>query len=155
MKKVLMVCMGNICRSPMAQTVGQKLANEAGLAQQLKFDSAGTHAHHSGERPDPRAEAALLRSGYEMGRIRSKRLVVSDFQNFDLILAMDSDNLAEMKRICPPEQLHKIRLLLEFASGLSETEVPDPYYGNEQGFERVLGLCEVGCKGLVNHFSRV
>jgi protein-tyrosine phosphatase len=155
MKKLLMVCMGNICRSPMAQTVGQKLVNNAGLSQQFRFDSAGTHAHQSAQRPDPRAEAALTRRGYEMGRIRSRRVVPSDFQNFDLILAMDTDNLQELKRICPSDCLHKLKLLMEFADGQPQTEVPDPYYGNEQGFERVLDLCEAGCHGLVNHFSRV
>lgn len=154
MKKLLMVCMGNICRSPIAQTVGQKLANDAGLSAHLQFDSAGTHAHHTAEQPDPRAKAALVRGGYEMGRIRSRRVAMADFQNYDLLLAMDSDNLQGLKRTCPPEHTHKVRLLLEFATGFSETEVPDPYYGNEQGFDRVLELCEAGCRGVVGHFLR-
>ena len=153
MKHVLMVCMGNICRSPMAETVGRKLASDAGLSPQLKFDSAGTHAHSVAMRPDPRADAALLRRGYELGRIRSRRVVLPDFQKFDFILAMDLDNLQELQRQCPPEFQYKLRLLLDFADGLTGKEVPDPYYGNDQGFERVLDLCEAGCKAWVDHLT--
>jgi protein-tyrosine phosphatase len=135
----------------MAQAIGQGLAAECGRPQQFRFDSAGTHAHHTGERPDLRAQAALLRRGYTVGNIRSRRVDAQDFQNFDLILAMDASNAADLRRLCPPEHLSKIRLLLEFAEGLSEIEVPDPYYGNAQGFERVLDLCEAGIKGLINY----
>lgn len=145
--------MGNICRSPIAQAVCEKLARDAGLSQTLRFDSAGTHAHHAGERPDPRAEAALSRRNYTTGRMRSRRLVLSDFEKFDLILAMDAGNLAAMARICPPEHATKLRLLLDFAQGLATTEVPDPYYGNLQGFERVLDLCEAGGQGVIRHFK--
>ena len=154
MTSVLMVCMGNICRSPMAQTVVQKLAQDAGLSQQLKIESAGTHAHHAGERPDPRAAAALASRNYKMGRIRSRRVVASDFQQFDLILPMDSGNLAELQRICPPEHAGKLRLFLAFAEGLDETDVPDPYYGNAAGFARVLDLCEAGGRGLIRKFAQ-
>jgi protein-tyrosine-phosphatase len=104
MTKLLMVCMGNTCRSPMAQAVACKLAVEAGLAQPFDVDCAGTHAHHLGERPDPRAELTLTRHGYEMGRVRSRRIAVQDFQAFDLILAMDVSNLTELRRLCPVEQ---------------------------------------------------
>lgn len=133
----------------MAQIVATKMANDAGLAQQLKFDSAGTHAHHAGERPDPRAVAALTTRHYKIGRISSRRVVVSDFQQFDLILPMDSGNLVELQRICPPEHSGKLRLFLTFAEGLDETDVPDPYYGNAEGFSRVLDLCEAGGRGLI------
>ena len=153
MKNLLMVCMGNVCRSPMAQTVAQKLAADAGLSQQLKFASAGTHASRLGERPDPRVELALSRNGYTLGHIRSRRIVQHDFQHFDLILAMDASNLAELRRLCPPGQLSKLRLFLEFTEGLNETEVPDPYYGNAAGFERVLELCEAGASGLIKHYT--
>lgn len=137
----------------MALTVGQKLASDAGLSHQLKFDSAGTRAHQVAARPDPRAEAALRRRGYELARIRSRRVVLPDFQKFDFILAMDSDNLQELQRLCPSELQYKLRLLLDFADGLTGKEVPDPYYGNEQGFERVLDLCEAGCKGWLDHLT--
>lgn len=139
----------------MAQTVVQKLAQDAGLSQQLKIESAGTHAHHAGERPDPRAQAALASRNYKMGRIRSRRVVASDYQRFDLILAMDSDNLSELQSHCPPEHGGKLRLFLAFAEGLAETDVPDPYYGNAAGFARVLDLCEAGGRGLIKHCSLV
>lgn len=137
----------------MAQTVAQKLAADARLSQQLKFDSAGTHAHRFGERPDLRAEVMLSRRGYEVGRIRSRRIAPQDFQHFDLILAMDASNLAELQRLCPPAHLSKLRLFLDFAEGLNETDVPDPYYGNAEGFERVLDLCEAGARGLIKHYT--
>jgi len=133
----------------MAQSVAHRLAADAGLSQQLKFDSAGTHAHHLGERPDSRAQATLTRHGYDVGRNRSRRITPHDFQHFDLILAMDGSNLADLRRLCPPEHSSKLRLFLDFAVDLNETEVPDPYYGNAQGFERVLELCEAGIKGFI------
>jgi len=149
MTKLLMVCMGNTCRSPMAQAVIRKLALETGLAQPFEVACAGTHAHHLGERPDPRAALTLARHGYEMGRVRSRRITEQDFQSFDLILAMDSSNLTELHRLCPAEQGHKLHLLLDFAEEISETEVPDPYYGNQEGFEQVLALCEAGARGVI------
>lgn len=153
MTNLLLVCMGNICRSPMAQTIAQKLAADASLSRQLKFDSAGTHAARLGSRPDPRVEAALSRHGYEVGRTRSRRITPRDFLHFDLILAMDEGNLVDLQRLCPPEHSHKLRLFLDFAEELNETEVPDPYYGNAEGFERVLYLCEAGARGLIRHLS--
>lgn len=135
----------------MAQAVCQKLAQDAGMSGYFRFDSAGTHTHHSGERPDPRAESALTRRGYNAGRIRSRRLVASDFEKYDLILAMDSVNLADITQQCPLEHQKKLRLLLEFSDGLDESDVPDPYYGNAQGFDRVLDMCEAGGKGLIQH----
>lgn len=155
MTTVLMVCMGNICRSPMAQVVAQHLAREAAHAQRssvigaLEFASAGTHAHHSGERPDPRATAALSRRGYAPGNIRSRRITEQDFQRFDLILAMDRGNLSSLKRMCPPAHITKLRLFLEFAEGVDDSDIPDPYYGNAGGFDRVLDLCEAGARGLI------
>ena len=153
MPNVLVVCMANICRSPMACSVVQKLAADAGLSHQLKFDSAGTHAHHLGEKPDRRAEFALSHRGYELIRTRSRRVSAKDFEDFDLILAMDASNLTELRRLCPPSHLAKLRLLLDFAEGLKVTEIPDPYYGNAEGFERVLDLCEAGARGLIKHYT--
>ena len=153
MKNLLMVCMGNICRSPMAKTVMQKMALDAGLSKELKIDSAGTHAQHLGERPDVRAVAALARRGYQTGPFRSRRIIAQDFDKFDLILAMDAGNLAEMRRICPPEHAAKLKLFLEFSGKVPEAEVPDPYFGNAQGFERVLDLCEAGARGLIKHYT--
>ena len=153
MTKLLMVCMANICRSPMACSVAQKLAADTNLSHQLKFESAGTHAYHLGEKPDRRTEIALSSRGYELVRTRSRRVSAKDFEEFDLILAMDASNLTELRRLCPPSHLAKLRLLLDFAEGLNETEIPDPYFGNAEGFERVLDLCEAGAKGLIKHYT--
>ena len=153
MTKLLMVCMGNICRSPMAQSVARKLACDAGISQLVTFDSAGTHAHRLGERPDARVAQTLLRHGYHVDCSRSRRIAAADFQEFDLILAMDGRNLADLQRLCPPEHSRKLQLFLAFAEGLGETEIPDPYYGNVEGFDRVLGLCEAGARGLIRHYT--
>lgn len=146
-----MVCMGNTCRSPMARAIACKLAAAAGLAPGFEVDCAGTHADPLGERPDPRAVLALARHGYDMGRARSRPVEEQDFQSFDLILAMDLDNLAELRRLCPAQHGHKLHLLLDFAQEIEEVEVPDPYYGNQQGFEQVLVLCETGIGSLIRH----
>lgn len=163
MTKVLIVCMGNICRSPMARAVLEKLLVQAQLAKAVRVDSAGTHASAAGERPDPRAVAALLRRGYDIGRQRSRRVADQDFEQFDVILAMDAQNVGALQRFCPPQHLGKIQLFLQYGDhtpladsgdahhAVAVTEVPDPYFGNPQGFEKVLDLCEVGANGLVNH----
>ena len=154
-----MVCMGNICRSPMAQMVALQMAQslpaggDAGW-RKLSFDSAGTHANHIGQPADPRAKAALERHGYKVGKARSRRITEKDFTHYDLIVAMDSANLSALQRLCPPEHMAKLCKLLDFADGLSETDVPDPYYGNEAGFERVLDLCEVGVRGLLGRLQQ-
>ena len=149
MTKILMVCMGNICRSPMARAVAQKMAQEAGYAEEFEFDSAGTHAQHTGARADPRAKSVLLSRNYEPGDASARRVNDQDFERFDLILAMDQTNLAALQRLCPPQHLSKLHLLLEFAPSTDVDEVPDPYYGNLAGFERVLDLCEAGVRGLI------
>lgn len=149
MTKILMVCMGNICRSPMARAVAQQMAQDAGYAQEFEFDSAGTLAQHAGERADPRARTVLLSRDYEPGNTRARRVNDQDFERFDLILAMDQTNLAALQRLCPAQHLSKLHLLLEFAPSAGVNEVPDPYYGNLAGFERVLDLCEAGVRGLI------
>ena len=137
----------------MAQAVAQKLVLDASLSKQLEFDSAGTHTQRLGERPDPRAAHTLSRRGYTVGRIRSRKITMHDFLHFDLILAMDASNLADLRRLCPPENHGKLHLFLEFAEGLDQAEIPDPYYGNTQGFDRVLDLCEAGANGLVKRLG--
>lgn len=149
MTKLLMVCMGNVCRSPMAQFVARQLVQKAGLAGVVQIDSAGTHAGRSGEPPDPRAKTALTQRGYQVGKSRSRPINEQDFMRYDLILAMDQANLNELRRLCPTEHTHKLRLLLEFAPQAAQREIPDPYYSNAQGFERVLDLCEAGVRGLL------
>jgi protein-tyrosine phosphatase len=158
MPHILFVCMGNICRSPMAEAVAQGMAARLPGAQPKAafwhkplwvFDSAGTHAGHLGERPDPRALDALARRGYAPGKQRSRQVNLRDFEKFDLILAMDADNLQNLQRQCPPTHEHKLRLFMSFAPGKKGVDVPDPYYGSAAGFEPVLDLCEAGVDGLL------
>ena len=155
MTKILMVCMGNVCRSPMAQAVALHLVQQAGMVRQIQIDSAGTHAARGSQAADPRAQAVLSAGGYTVGKNKSRQVTEPDFTRYDLILAMDQSNLNDLRRICPNEGTHKLRLFLEFASDLDTREVPDPYYGNVQGFERVLGLCEAGARGLVRYCQTV
>lgn len=150
MTKILMVCMGNICRSPMARVVALHVARSKGRHADFFFDSAGTHAHHAGELPDVRARNLLLSRGYALDKARSRMVKVADFEKFDLLLAMDRANLAALEKACPAEHRGKLRLLLDFAADQETREVPDPYYGNLAGFERVLELCEAGVKGLID-----
>jgi len=152
MKKVsvLFVCMGNICRSPTAQGVFESLVREAGLHAHVHIDSAGTHAYHVGEPPDPRATAAAAERGIDLTTQRARRVTADDFVRFDYVLAMDRSNLDDLLTICSPQHERKVRLFLEFAEDLSEQEVPDPYYGGVHGFQRVLDLVEEGARGLLD-----
>ena len=134
----------------MAQVVLKKYVSDAGLVGQICVESAGTHASREGERADARAEASLARRGYDVGRFRSRRVSPTDFDRYDWILAMDSENLSALRAMCPSEHINKIRLYLNHSSNDSTKSVPDPYYGNAQGFERVLDLCEVGARGWVD-----
>ncbi len=147
--RVLLVCMGNICRSPAAEIVVRTLAKNAGLASFIDVDSAGTHAYHEGEAPDPRVRKAAAKRSYDLSGLRARRLIEADFERFDRVLAMDRQNLAFMYRLCPPELHSKIGLFLDFAPEEPEEEIPDPYYGGPEGFERVLDLCELAGKGLI------
>jgi protein-tyrosine phosphatase len=154
MTHILMVCTANICRSPMAQMVGAHLATKAGLAGRVTFESAGTQASRISEPPDPRTKAVLLKHNYPVGKKRSRRLKEDDFSRFDLILAMDQSNLDDLQKTCPAEHIHKLRLLLAFAPELGLREVPDPYFGSPQGFDRVLELCEAAAAGLIMHLRQ-
>ena len=151
--RLLMVCMGNICRSPMAQLVTEHLAQKAGFGKAVKVDSAGTHAARGSESPDPRARTALLARGYAVGKLRARQITDQDFQRYDQILAMDQANLNDLRRLCPGEYAFKLRLFMEFADGFSEHEVPDPYYGSARSFEAVLDMVEAGARGLITHHS--
>jgi protein-tyrosine phosphatase len=148
--RVLMVCMGNICRSPTAEAVLRRKLQQAGLQGQVLVDSAGTHGYHSGEAPDPRAIAAGTRRGYDLSPLRARPVQPDDFHRFDWVLAMDDDNLAWLQRKAPEGHGARMELLLAFASvPLGTTQVPDPYYGAPAGFDRVLDLVEGACDGLV------
>jgi len=152
-KKVLFVCMGNICRSPTAEGVTRTLAKRLGVAEAFEFDSAGTHDYHIGSPPDTRAVKAAARRGYDLSALRARQANVLDFVRFDRILAMDRENLRLLRRTCPPEQADKLGLFLEFAPELGTDEVPDPYYGGPEGFERVLDMVEAAADGLLRRLS--
>ncbi|TCK18362.1 protein tyrosine phosphatase [Thiogranum longum] len=152
--KVLFVCMGNICRSPTAQGVFERLVEEAGLAAHVDIDSAGTHAYHVGEPPDRRATQAAAGRGIDLTSQRARRVREHDFESFDYVLAMDHDNLDELRAICPAHYQERVRLLLEFAETSQHGDVPDPYYGGAQGFERVLDMVEDGAQGLLEEIRQ-
>ncbi len=151
---VLFVCLGNICRSPTAEGVFRKLVADAGLHERIRIDSAGTAGYHEGHPPDARAAAAAAARGFELDGIRARRVAAEDFELFDLILAMDEDNLLDLRRAAPDNARAELRLLLEYAAGRSETAVPDPYYGGRNGFEQVLDLVTDACAGLLEELRR-
>jgi protein-tyrosine phosphatase len=146
---VLLVCMGNICRSPTAEGVLRRLATEAAVLDALIIDSAGTHDYHVGKAPDDRAQEAAKQRGYDLSELRARQVSRRDFVEFDYILAMDRDNLAALRHQCPPEHQHKLRLFLSYSERFPGHEVPDPYYGGRQGFDRVLDMVEDAARGLL------
>lgn len=150
-RRVLFVCMGNICRSPTAEGVFRKLVAERAPDLDIEIDSAGTHGYHEGAPPDPRARRAAERRGVDLGSLRARRVVVTDFSRFELVLAMDEENLQRLREDCPAEYRDRVRLFLEFAPHLERREVPDPYYGGSSGFEHVLDLVEAAGVGLLEH----
>ncbi|AEI76454.1 low molecular weight protein-tyrosine-phosphatase EpsP [Cupriavidus necator N-1] len=145
---ILMCCMGNICRSPTAEGVLRAKLAEAGLDALVELDSAGTHEYHLGRAPDPRTQRHALQRGYDLSALRARKVGLPDFDRFDLILAMDRENLAGLARL-RPDAGEKLRLLMSFATRHDADEVPDPYYGEGDGFERVLDYIEDACEGLV------
>lgn len=146
--RVLFVCLGNICRSPTAEGVLRHQLREAGLAEQIEVASAGTGDWHVGKPPDSRTRAAALRRGYDLSAQRAQQVSAADFGRYDLILAMDESNLGNLKRLQPAGARAELDLFLRRYDGAVD-EVPDPYYGGEQGFEQVLDLIEQACHGLV------
>jgi protein-tyrosine phosphatase len=151
---VLFCCMGNICRSPTAEAVFRAKVEEAGLAQQILIDSVGTHNYHIGNPPDLRTQRAALQRGYDMSNLRGRQVEVADFTRFDYVLAMDNDNMAILYRLCPKLRRERLGMFLEYASKHREREVPDPYYGGENGFERVLDMVEDAAEGLLAHIRK-
>ena len=145
--KILFVCTGNICRSPTAEGVALKNFALAGIPAVI--DSAGTSGYHVGEAPDPRAQRVAAQRGYDLSKLKGRKLAREDFLRFDLILAMDYEHMEIMQRLCPIALHSKLKLFLEFAPETGIDEVPDPYYGSEAGFAHVLDLCEAGVAGLI------
>jgi protein-tyrosine phosphatase len=152
MKKVfvLMVCMGNICRSPMAEGIFRREIAKAGLQDAVVIDSAGTHSYHIGEPPDARAQKAISRRGVDISGLRGRQVADVDFEKFDYILAMDEGNLGILRRNAPSHAQEKIRLLLSYSSKFPHREVPDPYYGGASGFEDNLDMIEDAVAGLID-----
>jgi protein-tyrosine phosphatase len=150
--RICFVCLGNICRSPTAEGVFRKLAVDAALEARLTIDSAGTGAWHVGELPDPRSRDAASRRGYDLTH-RARKFTPGDFDRFDLVLAMDRDNYDSLQRLARGRtHVPPIRLLRSFdASAPADAEVPDPYSGEDDGFEHVLDICERACRGLLDH----
>jgi protein-tyrosine phosphatase len=142
--------MGNICRSPSAQGVFRRALRERAPDLDIRVESAGTHDYHLGEAPDARARVAANRRGIDISQLRARKIEPRDFQRFDLILAMDEENLRELKSRADVAYHERIRLLMEFAPQAQRRSVPDPYYGGEQGFEDVLDLLEEAMGGLID-----
>lgn len=151
MKKfaILMCCMGNICRSPTAEGVLRAKLQAAGLADRVELDSAGTHDYHLGRAPDARSQQYALRRGYDLSALRARKVGAADFDRFDLVLAMDHANMAALRALHPEVSPGKVQLLMRFATRHRAEEVPDPYYGEGDGFETVLDYVEDACDGVV------
>jgi protein-tyrosine phosphatase len=147
--RVLFVCLGNICRSPTAEGVMRHLVSSRQLAG-WKLDSAGTADYHIGAAPDPRSQRAARRRGIDIGGLRARQICAADFESFELILAMDRANLAQLRRLRPATASSRLQLLMDYAPGAGVEEVPDPYYGDEDGFETVLDLCQLAGQGLLS-----
>ncbi|MDZ7926327.1 MAG: low molecular weight protein-tyrosine-phosphatase [Agrobacterium sp.] len=145
---VLFVCMGNICRSPLAEGILIHLAETQGVSRQLTVDSAGTGGWHTGTAPDRRSIVIARKHGIDISRQRARQITQTDFETFDLILAMDAGNLAKLLRKAPENRKHKIHLFLDYASGRPEN-VPDPYFGGEDGFLAVYTMLLAGCSSLL------
>ena len=150
MVKVLFVCLGNICRSPTSEGIFRAMVTNAGLADLISIDSAGTGAWHEGEPPDPRGQAAAIRRGYDLSGLRARKVTIRDFDQFDYIIGMDSSNCADLAAMASQAARDKIKLFSDFAPHLSGRDVPDPYYGGLKGFDKVLDMVEEASKGLLD-----
>lgn len=155
MTRVLFVCLGNICRSPTAQGVFEQIVAEAGWQGRIEVDSAGTHAYHVGEPPDERAQMEAARRGIDLSNQRARAVSEVDFHEFDFVVAMDSSNHSILLSRCPAERRERVVRLMDFAPDLGETDVPDPYYGGQHGFSRVLDLVEAGSRGFFAHIRQL
>jgi protein-tyrosine phosphatase len=147
--KVLFVCLGNICRSPTAEGVLRHLAAKEAPSLSLEIDSAGTADYHIGAPPDPRSQRAALQRGIDISALKARQVAADDFARFDLILAMDAENLRELRAMQPRNSRASLKLFLEYAPDVALRDVPDPYYGNAAAFETVLDLTSAAAHGLL------
>jgi len=154
MIKVLFVCMGNICRSPTAEGIFRQVVDDAGLADKIDIDSAGTHSYHIGKQPDARAQSASRNRGIDLSNLRGRQVEPSDFDKFNYIIAMDNSNHADLTQVAGGSA-DNLFMFLSFSENFNEEEVPDPYYGGEQGFEHVLDLVEDASRGLLAHIQKL
>jgi len=151
--RVLFVCMGNICRSPTAEGVLRQFIRQNNLGDKVEVDSAGTHGYHVGEAPDSRTQRAAAVRGYNLSQLRARKVARQDLDYFDLVLAMDKNNLDNLQRLASPEQQEKIKLFMDFSKNFDDNEVPDPYYGLGHGFDLVLDMVEDAAQGLIDEIK--
>lgn len=153
MKKVLFICMGNICRSPSAEAVFKKMVKAKGADGEFVIDSAGTHSYHIGSKPDKRSMRVALKRGIDMQHLRARQVAAEDFNRFDYLVTMDEANQQNLRQMFPNASHDKVVAMMSFAKGSNYDEVPDPYYGEGDGFELVLDLLENASKGLIEYIS--
>jgi protein-tyrosine phosphatase len=150
MQKILFVCLGNICRSPVAEGIMLHLIEKHGLHDKITVDSAGTAGYHVGEAPDPRTVQNARKNGVDLSRLRARRFSPADFEHFDRILVMDENNYRDLRSsVTDKDHLSKIDYLLNVSHSGKNLPVPDPYYGGEQGFEEVFQLVHAACRKLI------
>ena len=154
MIKVLFVCMGNICRSPTAEGVVRHMLRGKDLDGRVEVDSAGTHGYHVGEAPDQRTQRAAAARKYDLSEMRARKVAAQDVDYFDLILAMDHNNLSVLQRICPPDKHDRLGLFMSYSKNFDDDEVPDPYYGLGHGFDLVLDMVEDAASGLIESIEQ-
>ncbi len=147
--RILFVCLGNICRSPMAEGVFRRVAEDAGKLHLFEIDSAGMGDWHKGEAPDHRAQKAALGRGVDISGQAARKVELEDFEDFDLVLAMDGSNIEDLHDIAPHAARPKIRRFLDYAPQVGTQDVPDPYYGGTEGFNHALDLIEAAAQGLL------
>ena len=153
--RIVFVCTGNICRSPTAEGVLRQMAAAQGQAGRFEVASAGLEDWHVGATPDVRSQAHAQRRGYMLAALRARHFTLLDFERFDWVIAMDAGHHDRLRRLCPPQHVHKLRRAADFSARVPAGGVPDPYYGDAGGFEAVLDLIEAVCEGVLAEVGRL
>ncbi|MGA9573121.1 MAG: low molecular weight protein-tyrosine-phosphatase [Lysobacterales bacterium] len=153
MINILFVCMGNICRSPSAEGFFATALQESGFSEQISIDSAGTHGYHTGQAPDSRAVATAQNFGVDIGHLRARKVSVSDFEDYDLIIAMDHNNYEDLQRIRPSGSKASLKMMMQYHPHAPFEEVPDPYYGGMEGFNMMCKLLQSATQGLLKNIE--